>query len=106
MKKKEKKETFDEVIDKVKAERDYQDACVSEYFAHYGKRDAIDCYRPVPAEILMIRHYIDEAAGEWIHNSGDDQALDKIRKVVAIGIRCLEYHGCPDRGLDCDYVIK
>jgi hypothetical protein len=101
-----KKETFKQVMDKIKTEREYQDSCVSKYFAYHGKRDAIDFSRPVPAEILMMRHYLDEAAGQWTHQSGDDPALDKIRKVVAMGIRCLEYHGCPDRGLDCDYVIK
>lgn len=101
-----KKESFNEVMDKLKAERDYQDACVAKYFAHHGKRDATDLSRPVPAEILMMDHYIHEAQSVWTHEPGDDSALDKIRKVVAMGIRCLEYHGCPERGLDCDYVIK
>lgn len=100
------KETFEQVVDKIKTERDYQDACVSKYFAHHKKSSALDTSRSVPAEILMMDKYLHDAQAEWTHQAGDEKALDKIRKVAAMAIRCLENHGCPERGLDCEYVIK
>lgn len=100
------KETFKQVVDKIKTEREYQDACVSKYFAHYNKDAALDESRSIPAEILMIDHYLHEAQENWTHKHDDNDALDKIRKIAAMAVRCLENHGCPERGLDCDYVIK
>jgi hypothetical protein len=98
--------TFEEVVERVKAEREFQDSCVSKYFAHYGKRSALDPSRSVPAEILMMGEYIHRAQKAWTEGKTDEEALAAIRKVTAMGMRCLQYHGCPDRGLDCTYVIE
>jgi len=98
-------ETLEEVMAKVKTEREFQDACVSDYYAHHGKKSAVDPSRTVAAEILMMDKYIHDAQAAWAHGATDEKALDAIRKVVAMGIRCLQFHGCPERGLDCTYVI-
>lgn len=99
-------ETFEQVSDKLKTEREFQDSCVSKYYAHYGKKSALDPSRSVPAEILMMLKYLSDAAAAWTHEATDEKALDAIRKVTAMGHRCLENHGCPERGLDCTYVVK
>lgn len=99
------KETFEQVMDKVRTEREFQDACVSDYYAHHKKASVVDPSRSVPAEILMMDKYIHDAQAAWTREATDEKALDAIRKVVAMGVRCLQFHGCPERGLDCTYVI-
>jgi hypothetical protein len=99
-------ETSERVLDKVKTEREFQDACVSGYYTHHRKGSAIDSSRSVPAEILMMDKYIHDAQSAWTREATDEKALDAIRKVVATGVRCLQFHGCPERGLDCTYVVE
>ena len=51
----------------------------------------------VAEEILMLEEYIARARLEWTRNQGDEQALDVVRKVSALALRCLANHGCPPR---------
>ena len=36
-------------------------------------------------------------AKEAVYNLEDEEALAQIRKVVALGVRALMIHGCPER---------
>ena len=51
----------------------------------------------VPDQLLIMEHYLCEAREAWVKNSGDEAALDVLRKVVATGIRALVLYGCPER---------
>lgn len=80
-----------EIIDE---ERDYQEKLTKKTFRH-NKSD-----KSVPAEIVMMQTYLNHAIHEYTDHYGDMFALDQIRKVVAIGVRCIENHSCPRRGDD------
>lgn len=73
----------------IDGERDYQDKV-------QGNKYDLKAH-PVAAEILMMQQYANDAANAWTHNKGDDIALAMIRKVAALGIRCMEHHGAPAR---------
>lgn len=51
----------------------------------------------VAEEILMIQEYLNKARTAWTQNQGDEQALDMLRKVASMCLRCLANHGCPER---------
>lgn len=51
----------------------------------------------VEAELLLLQEYTNLARTEWVRNEGNDQALDVVRKLAAISLRCLANHGCPER---------
>ena len=67
--------------------------------------DANETKRSIAEEVLMMDSYVRDAQQAWTHEVTDHGALDKIRKVAALAIRCLETHGCPERGLDCNYIV-
>lgn len=52
----------------------------------------------VEATLLMMEHYLAEARNKWV-NGDSNAALEMMRKVVGIGVRCFENHGCPRRKL-------
>jgi len=62
-------------------ERDYQDK-------KWGYRPSL----PVADELLIMRSYFNKAMDAYVGVMGERMSLDRIRKVVAIGIRCLENH--------------
>jgi len=52
-------------------------------------------HRPVSSvseELLLLHDYINRAMNSYVGVMGERLALDRIRKVAAIGIRCLENH--------------
>lgn len=51
----------------------------------------------VAEEILLIQEYLNKARTALVNNTGDDQALDVLRKTTAMCLRCLTNHGCPQR---------
>lgn len=73
----------------IDGERNYQES-QNKKWDHQGKIT-------VEAEILMMEEYIKKLREAWVNNYGPDQALDVMRKVVGIGVRCFENHGCPER---------
>ena len=82
--------TREEVYYRIDGERKYQDSLSGE-MNHQG-------YPTVEAELLMMEEYLRDAIKKWVHTHGDARpSLDMIRKVVGIGVRCLEHHGCPER---------
>ena len=59
------KESFKEVVDKLRAEREFQNTKVSPFFSYHKKKDAMSLSRPIAAEILMMDHYIHAAQHAW-----------------------------------------
>lgn len=49
------------------------------------------------AEILLMEEYLLKARQQWTNSDDDTLALDIIRKITGMGVRCLENHGCPER---------
>lgn len=79
-----------EVYKIIDGERDYQDS-LNPGMEHDG-------VPTVEAEILMMEEYLKDVRSAWTHEHGGHQkALDLLRKVVSMGIRCFEHHGVPSR---------
>jgi hypothetical protein len=47
----------------------------------------------IEAELLMMEKYLHDARTKWVTSSVDQDCLHEIRKVIAMGVRCLENHG-------------
>jgi len=84
------KTSRDEVYAAIDGERDYQDSLrETGQFANLT--------HPVAAEILMLESYVARARASWVDNKGVEPALQMIRKVAGIAVRCMETHGAPKR---------
>ncbi len=80
----------EEVYKLIDGERDYQNA-ISTNMNHQG-------FPTVEAEILMMEQYLMNARTLWVNTHGNSgPALDMMRKVAGISVRCFENHGCPAR---------
>ncbi len=53
--------------------------------------------KQVGSYLTLMRVHLAEAEAAWATSSGDESALDEMRKVVAIGVACFEQHGVPSR---------
>lgn len=51
----------------------------------------------VAGYVLTFKHYLDEAERGWVKSTGDEEALNSIRKLAAICVACLEHNGAPLR---------
>lgn len=81
----------EEVFDVIKTERAYQEKDkLDKDWNHKGKPS-------VEAELLMMEEYLLKARTAWTTSPDKLQVLDVLRKVVGIGFRCFENHGCPNR---------
>jgi len=78
---KEKKMTREDIYKIIDEERNYQDR-------YHNPKETLE------AELVMMKVYLDQALEDWTYKA-DSRHI--IRKVVALGIRCLENHGCPRR---------
>jgi len=43
--------------------------------------------------LTIMRKLLADADAAWASSRGDEGALDELRKVVAVGIACMEQHG-------------
>lgn len=43
--------------------------------------------------LTIMRKLLTDAEAAWTSSKGDEGSLDEIRKVVAVGIACMEQHG-------------
>lgn len=74
-----------EIID---GERDYQD---SKWDIQTGLN------KPTESYIVYMQAYLNQAIKDISFASGDQKALDSLRKVVSLGIACFEVNGVPPR---------
>jgi len=76
----------------ITGERMYQDA--QQLGGRFEKKT-----HSVGEELLLMKRYLDKAMIKYADNFGDAPALHGIRKVVALGVRCMENHGALPREL-------
>lgn len=81
--------TRDEVYNLINGERSYQNNLPPH--RSDGKDKSVGEY------LTMLRHYLNAADSAWTVNRGDYEALDNIRKIAGISVRCMEEHETPPR---------
>lgn len=77
-----------EVYAAIDSERDFQDRKWGTIEKHPHE---------VAAWVTLMRVKLADAETAWAGSPSDDLALEEIRKAVALGIACLEQHGCKSR---------
>jgi hypothetical protein len=97
----------DEIYDVIDGERRYQVekwgqggtalGCRPSRFPVFHGQDGPEHAHEVAAFITFMRHYLTLADQAATTEAGDDNALDILRKVVALGVNCFEQHGVPAR---------
>jgi hypothetical protein len=81
-----------EVYAAIDGERDYQDAQKGNSKRHEGQPPM------TPGEyILCMEKCLADARDTWYRPDGGWACLDFVRKVVALGVGCMELHGAPRR---------
>ncbi len=91
-----------EVFDRIEIERRYQDL---RWSSRREKNNTSDGSKP-PAEWINYMEYHLDAAKIEVYKLEDDEALAHIRKVAALAVRCLELHGCPERVIPADLLVR
>ncbi len=79
----------DQVYEAIDSERDYQDALGAD------RTDGFD--HTVGEYLVMLDTYLRKAKDAWTMNAGNKAALEEIRKIAGISVRCMEDHGAPFR---------
>lgn len=77
-----------EVYAAIDGERDYQD--------NKWGGEKMDAHNGVGDFIRYTEKYLARAQQEFAAGNVD-QALENMRKVTALGVACMEYHGAPKR---------
>ncbi len=76
---------FEQVVDAIRRERDYQER-------DWGARP-----RSVAEWLLILEGELQEAKEAWVKNAGDRHALEEILQVAAVAVSCLVEHGVVER---------
>lgn len=85
-------EVRERVYEALDGEREYQE---KKWSGYRGDGDT-----PSMADtIACMESYMSKAKEEWVNGPGKSPhtSRDMLRKVVALGVRHLEIHGCPKR---------
>lgn len=95
--------TRDRVYTAINSERDYQDALAANMTGDSQGQ------HPVASFILFMETYLHKAKAvastDWSDRC-DERTLEHIRKVVALGVSCMEQHGAPMRVMPTSTVIS
>jgi len=59
---------------------------------HQDRREQSPGQRTAGEEILLLNAYVHSAAMAWTQYIGDDMALEEVRKIAALCVRCMENH--------------
>jgi ABC-type iron transport system FetAB ATPase subunit len=89
------KMTREEVYKLIDGERDYQDNVVDPD----PKRRSLEEHS-VGDYMIMLHHYLRQADSAWCWVAGTDDALNSIRKIAGICVKCMEQHGAPARWIE------
>jgi len=55
-------------------------------------------HRTIPGELVLMKVYLDLAMQAWVNPRNDQEAaLNNVRKIAGIAVRCMENHGAPPR---------
>ena len=90
-----------EVYERVDGELKYQD---KRWVVRRDANDTPDESKPPAEWINYMQHHVNKA-NTAVYNLDDKEALAQIRKVVALGVRALMIHGCPEREIP-DELLK
>jgi uncharacterized protein YgfB (UPF0149 family) len=82
-----------EVYKNIDLEREYQDL---KWDQRRGEDEVADKDKAVAEWLNYMEHHL-SAAKTKVYNLNKEEALEQIRKVVALGVCALEIHGCPER---------
>lgn len=86
----------EQVFQAINTERAYQDK-----WDNARKEQGINSYmdkdKPVETWILWMEEYMHEARTRATAQFDKTSALSNIRKVAALAVACMEYHGAPER---------
>lgn len=81
-------EAREDVYKAVDSERAYQDA---------GEGNSPgDVVQSMSTYLLVLERYLDKAKRAF-HKEGECAALEVVRKITAVGVMCMEWHGAPQR---------
>lgn len=99
MSRREKQISRTEIFKILEEERDFQDK-MRPSTHHEGNAS-------IPAHLLLIQEYLHRAISSWTNYRGmaEVEALDELRKVAALAIRCMEQNGAVRRE-NCPEVPK
>ena len=81
-----------EVYAAVDSEREYQ-----EYVVDPALAEDPSSQHSIPAELVLMKVYLDKAMNTWASKPGSEITLDFVRKIAGIAVRCMENHGAPPR---------
>jgi hypothetical protein len=75
----------------IDGERDYQEGLWGSAVVHANELSVGDF-------VLMVEEYAARARKEWVGQPYPEvKALDHMRKIAGIAVRCMEIHGAPPR---------
>jgi hypothetical protein len=83
-----------EVYAAVDSEREYQEYVVEPSLA--GEDQGLTEHS-IGDELVLMKVYIDRAMTAAASRPSKETTLDFVRKVVGVGVRCMEKHGAPPR---------
>lgn len=86
--------TREEVYALINGEREYQERTGEE--RGWGGGEGASNHS-VGDFLVMLDVYCQRAKDAWASNTGDEAALDMVRKVAGISVACMEKHGAPAR---------
>lgn len=88
----EKQLTRSDIYKIIDEEREYQDKMHPDTKHHAATSS-------MPAHLLIMEQYLLAARAGWVNYRGvaTAEALDQLRKVVALGVRCMEFNGAVRR---------
>lgn len=78
-----------EVYKLIDSERDYQEA--QEDLLGWQKKKTVGEW------IVLLNHYVTLTNAAWCTATGDDEALEVIRKLAGIAVHCMEQSGAKPR---------
>lgn len=79
----------EEVYKLVDGEREFQ----NEIWSVFKDEDA----KAVGSHLTLMATYLREAQDSYTHYDGNRKALESIRKLAALAVRCMELHETPAR---------
>lgn len=87
-----------EVYDAIDSERDYQDTIWGAGLSQgRDSEPEMGGFRSVDEFALYLQGYVNDLVAQRSKYASTETALDTIRKITALGVHCMEWHGAPLR---------
>jgi hypothetical protein len=89
--------TREEVFKAINSERKYQEKWDKEREDNPKLDSYKDKDKSIETWILWMEEYLSKARTGATNSIDKGSPLENIRKVIALGVACMEYHGAPTR---------